>query len=387
MPSLSQSSAAASISAPKVLVVDDEKLIRDIVADFLALEGYTVRTASDGLSASAELQRARYDVVITDLKMPNMGGLDLLAEIRRSNPEALTVVMTGFGTVESAIEAMKEGAYDYVLKPFKVEQLVELVKRGLAARAEPGLSGAGLPSLRPEQEGDAALRVRLGRVFDTLYMAYHPIISARDGSTFGYEALLRSVESSLADPPSVIWAAERLNVVEELGRKVRAAAVGAFQGAPPGTALFVNLHPSDLLDTALFSPASPLSAIAPRVVLEITERASLETLHDLSRRLAELRELGFRIAIDDLGAGYAGLGAFADLEPDIVKLDMSLVRGVHRHPTRQKIVRSVIALAKDTGVLVVAEGVETHEECEILKELGCDLLQGFLFARPDRKIA
>lgn len=376
-----------STSPYKVLVVDDEKLIRDIVADFLTLEGYTVRTASDGLSATAELQRSRYDVVITDLKMPNMGGLDLLAEIRRSNPETLTVVMTGFGTVESAIKAMKEGAYDYVLKPFKVEQLVELVKHGLDARAGLTQSAPGLPSLRPQQEGEAALRMRLGRVFDTLYMAYHPIISARDGTTFGYEALLRSIETSLADPPSVIWAAERLNVVEQLGRRVREAAANEFCGAPPGTSLFVNLHPSDLLDAALFSPASPLSAIAPRVVLEITERASLETMHDLPRRLGELRKLGFRIAIDDLGAGYAGLGAFADLEPDIVKLDMSLVRGVHRHATREKIVRSVITLAKDTGVLVVAEGVETKEECERLKDLGCDLLQGFLFARPDRKIA
>ncbi|HET9953602.1 MAG TPA: response regulator, partial [Polyangiaceae bacterium] len=116
---------------PRVLVVDDEKFIRDIIADFLALEGYVVRTAEDGSSALGELSRAPYDMVISDLKMPNMGGLDLLKEVHRAYPNTLTVIMTGFGTVETAIDAMKRGAYDYILKPFKVEDVVRVIQRGL----------------------------------------------------------------------------------------------------------------------------------------------------------------------------------------------------------------------------------------------------------------
>ncbi|HEX6765790.1 MAG TPA: HD domain-containing phosphohydrolase [Polyangiaceae bacterium] len=116
---------------PRVLVVDDEKFIRDIIADFLGMEGYIVRTAEDGTSAITELERARYDMVISDLKMPRMGGLDLLKEVARSHPDTLTVIMTGFGTVETAIDAMKRGAYDYILKPFKVEEVVHIVQRGL----------------------------------------------------------------------------------------------------------------------------------------------------------------------------------------------------------------------------------------------------------------
>src|SRR5688572_14328295 len=116
---------------PRVLVVDDEKFIRDILADFLGMEGYVVRTADDGSSAVAELSRARYDMVISDLKMPRMGGLELLKEVARTHPETLTVIMTGFGTVETAIDAMKQGAYDYILKPFKVEEIVHIVQRGL----------------------------------------------------------------------------------------------------------------------------------------------------------------------------------------------------------------------------------------------------------------
>lgn len=374
-------------SGARVLVVDDEQLIREILADFLSMEGYAVRTAADGAIAAQELRRSRYDVVITDLKMPNMGGLDLLAEVRRTNPNALTLVMTGFGTVETAIDAMKRGAYDYVLKPFRVEQVLGLIRDGLAARdlaEDPGSSRPG-SAPRSEREAEDALRQRLDRVMNTMWMAYHPILWAGDGTVFGYEALLRSEEPSLADPPSVIWAAERLGEIERLERKVRTLVAKAFDYVPRGALLFVNLLPSDLMDSALFEDDAPLTKTANRVVLEITERASLETLPDLSRRVGDLRKLGYRIAIDDLGAGYAGLGAFADLEPDVVKLDMKLVRGVQDSPTRQKVIRSMIQLAKSMGAKVVAEGVETESERLCLVDLGIDLLQGFLFAKPAKK--
>jgi response regulator RpfG family c-di-GMP phosphodiesterase len=116
---------------PRVLIVDDEKFIRDILADFLGMEGYVVRTAEDGQAALSELNHAHYDLVISDLKMPRMGGIELLEQIGQAAPNALTVIMTGFGTVETAIDAMKRGAYDYILKPFKVEEVIHVVQRGL----------------------------------------------------------------------------------------------------------------------------------------------------------------------------------------------------------------------------------------------------------------
>lgn len=116
---------------PRVLIVDDEKFIRDILADFLGMEGYIVRTAEDGAAALFELNSAHYDLVISDLKMPRMGGIELLEAIGTAAPNALTVIMTGFGTVETAIDAMKRGAYDYILKPFKVEEVIRVVQRGL----------------------------------------------------------------------------------------------------------------------------------------------------------------------------------------------------------------------------------------------------------------
>ena len=135
------------------------------------------------------------------------------------------------------------------------------------------------------------------------------------------------------------------------------------------------------------SAAAPLSRVAPRIVLEITERASLADVPELSSRLARLRALGFRIAVDDLGAGFAGLASFARLRPEVVKIDMSLVRGVEIDPVRQKLVDSITHASHDLGILVVAEGIESPAERDVLAALEVDLLQGYLFGRPERAFA
>ncbi|TMQ06708.1 MAG: response regulator, partial [Deltaproteobacteria bacterium] len=117
--------------AARILVVDDERVIREILAEFLSLEGFSVHTVEDGEKALTELRLKPYDLLITDLKMPRLSGLQLLERIETERLGVLTVLMTGFGTVETAIEAMKKGAYDYLLKPFKVEEVIHVVRRAL----------------------------------------------------------------------------------------------------------------------------------------------------------------------------------------------------------------------------------------------------------------
>ena len=116
---------------PRILVVDDEKIIREILNDFLTMEGFVVRSVADGEEAIKELERRTYDLVLSDLKMPKVGGLELLGHIKKHNINVIVVIMTGYGTVETAIDAMKNGAFDYILKPFKVEEVVHVVERGL----------------------------------------------------------------------------------------------------------------------------------------------------------------------------------------------------------------------------------------------------------------
>jgi EAL domain-containing protein (putative c-di-GMP-specific phosphodiesterase class I) len=227
------------------------------------------------------------------------------------------------------------------------------------------------------------LEARFDRCLAHLAMHYQPIVHASDRRRFGYEALLRSSDRSLPHPGAILDAAERLERTGKLGRMIRAQIAGVFANAPADRGVvFVNLHVDDLFDKALSSPFSPLTKIASRVVLEITERSSLDGLGDLRFRLAELREVGYRIAIDDLGGGHARMGSLAPLDTDFVKLDMAVVRGCDTHPTKQQLARAIIRLCAEHGMMVVGEGVETEAEARTLTDLGCDLLQGYLIARP-----
>jgi EAL domain-containing protein (putative c-di-GMP-specific phosphodiesterase class I) len=182
----------------------------------------------------------------------------------------------------------------------------------------------------------------------------------------------------------LLTAAERTGSLHELGQIVRRRAIQGLRDVPQGTLLFLNLHPQDLADPELTRPGTLLADNAQRIVLEITERASLEGVDSLKPTLSRLRELGFRIAIDDLGAGYAGLTSFALLEPEIVKLDMTLTRDIDQSAVKQKLVRSLSQLCGEMGMTIVVEGVETMAERNTLTELGCDLLQGHLFGMPGR---
>jgi EAL domain-containing protein (putative c-di-GMP-specific phosphodiesterase class I) len=165
-----------------------------------------------------------------------------------------------------------------------------------------------------------------------------------------------------------------------------ASNLAALPPALSTTLVFVNLHAQDLLDPQLFSPEAPLSAFAYRIVLEITERTPLEEIPDVLARIGRLRAMGYRIALDDLGAGYAGLSTFAQLEPEVVKLDMALVRQVEKSRTKRHIIASMVQLCEKLNIHVIAEGIETIAERDVLLALGCQLLQGYYFGRPNREL-
>jgi EAL domain-containing protein (putative c-di-GMP-specific phosphodiesterase class I) len=240
------------------------------------------------------------------------------------------------------------------------------------------------PNPTYDPQGDLAqLQAQLERCIAGIAMQFQPIVHAHDRSRFAYEALLRSSDKSLPHPGAILDAAERLERVPALGRAVRANVAKVFAAAAAERGVvFVNLHLLDLFDRQLTSPFSPLSKIAHRVVLEITERTSLDGEIDLPYRVAELRELGFRVAIDDLGGGHARMGTFTPLDMDFVKLDMSLVRDIHQQPMKQRLVRSIGELCRDHHTKLIAEGVEVEAEAAVLVDLGCDLLQGYLIAKP-----
>lgn len=383
-----QTTAAAPARRDRVLVVDDDTYIVRSVARFLTTAGIDVTTASSGGEALAQFgaDDGPFDLVVTDVSMPEMDGLTLLRHIRERDLDVPVIVFTAAPSIEAASRALEYGAFRYLVKPVDPDELAKHVRSGLLLRRVARAKREALTLLGDgdRQIGDrAGLEVKFESGLRQLWMAFQPIVSWRSRSLFSYEALVRTREPTLPHPGAFFDAAERLGRLQDLGRSVRNAAGLAFaEAGPADTLLFVNLHTRDLEDEELYDPGSALARIAPRVVLEITERASLDEVRSARACVARLRALGFRIAIDDLGAGYAGLTSFAVLEPEVVKIDMSLVRDVDTSPMKRKIVRSMVSLCEELKILVVAEGVETPAERDTLVELGCDLFQGYLFARP-----
>ena len=377
--------AGDDIAMRRVLLVDDEPQVARALARLLEQVGFDVVAVTAVVDALRAIDHGEFDTVVSDINMPGQNGIELLRNIRRKDLDLPVLLITGAPSLETAVRAVDLGAMKYLAKPIDPDELVATVRRAtrlcrLARAKRAALSLLG--NNTGEASGRAGLEASFERALASLWMAFQPIVRAKDGSIFGYEALLRCDEPSLPHPGAMLDAAERLDALLRLTDAIRARVAVHAADADPGWSLFMNLHPADLLDAGRIARDPNFRAIAPRMVVEITERAALESVGDVGSRIAELREAGCRIAIDDLGAGYAGLTSFIQLEPDVVKLDMALVRDVHLRPVKRRLIRSVVDLCHEMEMMVVAEGVETADERDVLVELGCDLLQGYLLGRP-----
>lgn len=364
----------------RILIVDDEPEPLRAAARVLRRAGYDVSTAEDGQGALTGLSRGRFDAVVSDISMPGMDGIALLRSIRDVDPEVPVILLTGVPAIETAVQALDHGAYKYLVKPINPEQLVDVAAKAVRLAASRRDEMEPIPSSKRLFHPTDGLSSTLELALTNIRLVFQPIVK-RDGALFGHEALMRCNLPQLVNPEALIEMANSLHRLEELGRTARRLASAVFTGKKRLDTLFVNIHPSELYDGELLNPNGALTPHAPNIVLEITERASVRSMGDLQQRVAELRAAGYRIAIDDLGAGYAGLSSFIQLEPDVVKVDMSLVRDVDQSKKKQRLIENLVQLCGEMGTLVV-EGVETTAERDALFAVGCRLMQGYLFARP-----
>jgi EAL domain-containing protein (putative c-di-GMP-specific phosphodiesterase class I) len=316
----------------RILLVEDDPPLLRAYQRTLERAGFRVEEAQDGEQALERFRQTTVDLVLSDLAMPAISGLEILRRVRANDPDIPVILMTASPAVESAAEALEHGALRYLRKPVDLDLLISTVSKAIRdyrlARAK-RRALADLAAQGTTFDDTEELSLTFARGAETLWAALQPIVRWSSKRLCGYEALMRCGEPKLPHPGALLSAAERLGCLDELGRAMRARVAERIPEAPPEALLFVNLHAQDLRDDQLLSGAAPLSRYATRVVLEITERAALEGLPDLRGRMDALRALGYRIAVDDLGAGYAGLSSFTALRPDIVKVDMSLVRDVH----------------------------------------------------------
>jgi EAL domain-containing protein (putative c-di-GMP-specific phosphodiesterase class I)/GGDEF domain-containing protein len=234
---------------------------------------------------------------------------------------------------------------------------------------------------RSRKVNDLKATIRDGAVF----IEYHPIIVTATEEVYGYEALARGVRRELRSPEVLFEVAEEANMVWELSRLLRRRAVaGIINELKDGQYLFLNIDPHDF-DDPTFRAMDPKELGIPdpsRVVLEITERTAIKDYPRFKEYLRAFRERGFRFAVDDAGSGYAGLGSIANLEPDYIKLDISLIANIDTNFLKQNLVETMVNFANTQGTQVIAEGVERREEFETVRQLGVHFTQGFLFHRP-----
>jgi EAL domain-containing protein (putative c-di-GMP-specific phosphodiesterase class I)/DNA-binding NarL/FixJ family response regulator len=372
----------------RIVVAGDEAETRGTLADLVTGEESLelVGIARDSQEAVELCMRESPDVALVDLRMAGSGGQKAFLGIRRCSPGTRLVVLSASSDPESVMRMLRAGAEGYALKGAPATEIVRALRDAALGRGSivtdvvPGM----VDRLAPfdgdgDHPGKSAARVL--RVLDGkgLEMVFQPIVDLGCGDIVGYEALARFHESPGASPEVLFAEAEGVGLGLELELATIRSALGRLGLLPASAFLSVNASPRTAASPRLLNL---MAGHTDRVVLEITEHAPIEDYPRLSGALARLRSEGVRVAVDDAGAGFAGLNHVLQLEPDFVKLDMALIRGIDRDETRRAVATTLLELAGAVGSTVVAEGIEREPELQALRELGVSLGQGFHFARP-----
>ena len=222
-----------------------------------------------------------------------------------------------------------------------------------------------------------------------IHTLFQPVFDVVNQDILGYEALSRGpLGSALESPQALFKVAEKLAKISELELLCRKKAIQNFASLNCNGKLFLNVSPKVLLE-----PGHPkgetlhllgqFNLSANRVVIEVTEQERVEDEDSLKQTICHYRKLGFTIAIDDLGTGYSGLKQWSELAPDIVKIDRYFIDHCDQSMVKEIFLKSILELAKVTNSRVIAEGIERIEEFNLLKDLGVELMQGFLLERPN----
>lgn len=233
---------------------------------------------------------------------------------------------------------------------------------------------------RAKQRDEKAERIRSVISGDGLSIVYQPIINVEQDKVVGFESLTRFSAMPIRSPD--IWFSEAASVGMGAQLEMRAVelAIAALSSLPQDVYLSFNVSPEALINGNL--PRILEGMPFERLVLEITEHVTIVEYSELTNALAPLRTRGLRLAVDDAGAGYASFRHILQLQPDIIKLDMSLTRDIDTDGARRALASALILFARETGSKIVAEGVETASELKVLRSLGVNKAQGYFLGRP-----
>lgn len=374
-----------------VVVADDEPHVLDYLRTVLHLEGFVVvGTAHDVDGAVREVTHLQPDVAVLDLHMPG-DGLHAARLIGSLAPATRIVIFSSDADGPAVLPLLQAGIHGFVVKGAPPDRIAEAIRAAVAGQAylapAVGQVAMGALTARLDAEERAALRQQRDeeQVDDLIAHGRHttvvqPIVELAGGAVVAVEALTRFSAVPSRTPAAWFEHAEKVGRRVPLELAVLRAALMQLEQLPEPLALAVNVSPATVLSGRLDEVL--VGVPLQRLVLELTEHDPVTDYAALERTLRPWRSQGARLAVDDAGAGYASFTHVLRLRPELIKLDTSLVRDIHIDAPRQALARAIVGYARDMGVDVVAEGIETAAELRAVAALGARYGQGFHLGRP-----
>lgn len=380
----------------RVFAIDDNNTNLELLNALLTRAGLRkVYTSNDPIDALSRLDEIDPDLILLDLHMPQLDGYAVLSRlaVRAAGAYLPVLVLTADATPEATKRALDLGARDFLTKPFDATEVILRVRNLLETRYLYQTLRSSNITLRNkikdyeqvERAESEAWQLEHETIEDVIRrnaieMVFQPVFDLESKSIVGAEALARFPGQRDYSPDRWFITAATVGLGYDLEVAAVRAALLALDVLPKSAFLAVNVSPATLVQPDFLQLFSP--EICPRIVLELTEHVQIEDYGAISAVVGAFRESGARLAVDDVGAGYAGFRHLLGVNPDIIKLDISLTRGINLDPSRRALATALVSFALETGRKIIAEGVETPEELEVLKQLKVDWGQGFGLARP-----
>jgi EAL domain-containing protein (putative c-di-GMP-specific phosphodiesterase class I) len=371
----------------RILVLDDEPFMLRLLGHLLAELGFDhVELCDSGLDALTHVNAQGPDLILMDLNMPGMDGVEFVRKLVERGYCGNLILVSGedarvLHMAEKLIRAHGVSLLGYLQKPFTRDRLAALLERSMRAKT----------GSRPPHAPYSVERIRDAIANGELINHYQPKVAVATGQVVGVETLVRwrHPEDGLVYPDQFIGVAEEHGLIDALTRCVlRGALTNTREWQLEGLALQVAINISmDNLSSVDFGECvaqeSIAAGVAPQdIMLEVTESRLMLDQRAPLEVLTRLRMRRYGLSIDDFGTGHSSLALLRDVPFDELKIDRSFVHDAWRDPTRRAIYDASLALGKQLGMIVVAEGVEDDHDWDLARRTGCDQAQGYFIARP-----
>ncbi len=369
-----------------ILLVDDEKNLTRTLSMLLETRGYVVEVANTAAEAFEKVS-SQVDLIILDLRLPDCHGFEVCRRLRQNEKTShIPIIMLSAYTLnEDKVQGLYLGADDFLPKPCEHEELfarIDVVMRRSQGGTRKGLC----------QKNHDKIVCELRLILDQglVLPHYQPIYRLEPFSLYGMEVLTRpTISGPLANPENFFKAALQYGMYPDLEMLSWSKALGQLSTEISEEKIFLNCSPY-FIESSQFLRVKALvekNQLTPHnVVLEITERSAVTNYKLFYEHLSRFRDYGFRIAVDDVGGGYASLQSIVETRPDVVKIDRHFITSLRQDPFKRSVVKFVVNLCKENNILCIAEGVETQEDLEIVRDLDVDAGQGYYFCRPTPEI-